>query len=417
MNESIICPQCGTKIELTEAFAKQIRAQIENEFSERFAREKKSILEKASAEASEKFQLELRDLQQQVLEKNNKLKLAETKELEARQLRREMEEMRKHQEALVSEQIEKEKSKLDAKDKARELEFIKQQHAFEEREQLHKIELEKIKQEESKRTWAIATAKLQDEFKLKDADKDRQLDDLRKQIEDLQRKAEQGSQQAQGEVLEVELEKLLLATFRTDKIDPVPKGIRGADVMQHVHTQYGNFCGTILWESKRTKNWSDGWIQKLKDDMREVKANIAVIVTTAMPKELTHLGNQEGIWITDFSTAVGLATALREGLIEIAKMKTSMVGKNEKMESLYQYLSGQEFRQRIEAIVESFRAMKDDLDSEKRAMMKQWAKREKQIDRVIESTSKMYGDLQGIIGSSLQPIETLELPGARSEIE
>ena len=235
------------------------------------------------------------------------------------------------------------------------------------------------------------------------------MESMRKQIEELRRKAEQGSQQLQGEVQELELEEILRAAFPFDSIEPVPKGIRGADVLQKVHNQSGHFCGTILWESKQTKAWSDAWIAKLKDDQREVKAEIAVILTTTLPKGVDAFNQVDGVWITNYKSLMGLTTALRINLIQLSNTKLASVGKGEKMEALYNYLSGVEFRQRIEAIVEAFSTMKQDLDQEKRAMTKIWAKREKQIERVVTSTAGMYGDIQGIVGASLPELKGLEL--------
>jgi hypothetical protein len=332
--------------------------------------EKLNLEERVRKETQESIGIELKDLKYQVEEKDRKLKEALDNELRMRQ----------------------------------------QQRNLEEREKNVQLEVQRKLDEGNKKIWASAASKFNEDHRLKDAEKDKKIADMLQQIEDLKRKAEQGSQQTQGEVLEIELENLLRATFRSDDIQPVPKGIKGADVIQKVYTKLGNFCGTILWESKQTKSWSDTWLQKLKDDQREVKANLAVIVSIALPKNIKTIGLMEGIWITDFSTVVGLATALREGMIEVARTKASLVGKNEKMEHVYAYLSGQEFRQRIEAVVESFVNMKSDLDAEKRSMEKIWSKREQQITRVIKNTAGLYGDLQGIIGVALQPIAKLELP-------
>jgi hypothetical protein len=170
-------------------------------------------------------------------------------------------------------------------------------------------------------------------------------------------------------------------------------------------------CGCIIWESKRTKAWSDGWVQKLKDDQRNAKAEIAVLVSSVLPKEINRFGLYQGLWVADFASAVGLSTALRVNLIDIARASNALQGENEKMKLIYKYLSGTAFKQRVEAIVESFVAMKNDLDTEKRSMEKIWAKREGQIERVINNTAGMYGDLQGIIGSALPEVKILELPG------
>ena len=440
------CPKCGTQIELTKAFTSQIEHKLQVEYSLKLEAEKKQIEIRFSKQAEEKFSLELQDLKTQVQEKDEKIKQAQQNELSLRKRQRELDEREKaidqtaeklkeeyNQKYLaeklnLEERVRKEtqesigielkdlKSQVEEKDRKlkealdNELKMRHQQRELEEREKNVQLEVQRKLDEGSKKIWASAASKANEDHRLKDAEKDKKIAEMLQQIEDLKRKAEQGSQQSQGEVLEIELENLLRATFRSDDIQPVPKGIKGADVIQKVYTKLGNFCGTILWESKQTKSWSDTWLQKLKDDQREVKANLAVIVSIALPKNIKTIGLMEGIWITDFSTVVGLATALREGMIEAARTKASLVGKNEKMEHVYAYLSGQEFRQRIEAVVESFVIMKSDLDAEKRSMEKIWSKREQQITRVLKNTAGLYGDLQGIIGGALQPISRLELP-------
>ncbi|MBA7586390.1 hypothetical protein ES708_28388 [subsurface metagenome] len=241
---------------------------------------------------------------------------------------------------------------------------------------------------------------------------------MKKQIENLKRKAEQGSQQAQGEVLELELEDILNSNFTSDNIKPVPKGIKGADVLQEVISPSGQHCGTILWESKRTKTWGDNWIEKLKDDQREAKADTAVLVSITLPKGCKDFSSLSGVWVICFDLVIALATVLRTSLLQISNIKLSSVGKNEKMEILYKYLTGPEFSQRVESIIETFKDMKDGLEQEKRAINKIWAKRDKQIEKVVNSTSGMYGDMQGIIGSSsMRKIEALELKSLPSGIE
>jgi hypothetical protein len=262
-------------------------------------------------------------------------------------------------------------------------------------------EREKVKQD--------ALEKFGEEHRLKDAEKDKVIQDLKAALEDAKRKAEQGSMQTQGEVLELDLENVLKTAFPFDEIEPVPKGIKGADVVQRVFDSNHRLCGVILWEAKRTKNWSDGWIQKLRDDQGEIGADVAVIVTEAMPKDIDDFGLFNAVWVARFNLAIGLATALRVHLMEVAFARLSAVGKNEKMEALYQYLSGPEFRQKVQAIVEAFTVMQAQLDKEKRAMNKIWKEREKQIQRIMSSTTGMYGDMRGIMGASLPEVEVLEL--------
>src|SRR3989344_7143744 len=256
-----------------------------------------------------------------------------------------------------------------------------------------------------------------EEHRLKDAEKDKQIEGMRKTIEELQLKANLTSQQLQGEVLELELEQLLCKEFPYDEILPVAKGIRGADVMQKVFDTNGKACGTIIWESKRTKAWSEEWVVKLKDDLRSSKADIAILITTILPQGVKNFVFRDGIYVTSFDCLIPVAQLIRSSLIQLFITKLINVGKNEKMEVIYNYLSGNEFRQRIEAIVEAFSSMREDLTQEKKVFTKLWSKREKEIDRVISNTIGMHGDLQGLMGASLPEIKALSVASLDLEIE
>ncbi|MCB0832478.1 MAG: DUF2130 domain-containing protein [Bacteroidetes bacterium] len=373
-SQTIKCPRCQNTIELNEAFSAQVKTQVEEQLRQEYNKKFKDELlkreEKIKKEKDEELQNSLKDLEVNLRSKEDRLKEAQQREIELLQKKRELED----------------------------------------REQVLRLEMERKLTDERQKISDDARSRVLEEIRLKDAEKDKHIADLRKQIDELSRRAGQGSQQAQGEIMEVELEQWLRSEFPHDDIKPVPKGIRGADVIQEVFSRAGQKCGSILWESKRTKTWSDQWIQKLKDDQREIKSNVAVIVSAALPKEIAFIGNVEGIWVSDFSTAMGLASVLRAGMIEVSQTRTALIGKNEKMELLYSYLSGPEFRQRIEAVVETFSGMKADLDTEKRAMDRLWQKREKQIERVIQNTTRLYGELEGIMGISLPVVSTLELP-------
>ncbi len=247
-------------------------------------------------------------------------------------------------------------------------------------------------------------------MRLKVAEKEEQISGMQRQIEDLKRRAEQGSQQLQGEVLELELESLLRAKFPTDVFEPVPKGEFGGDIVHRVIGPSNQLCGTILWESKRTKNWSDGWLAKLRGDQRAAKADIALMVTSVLPKNTSSFDLVDGVWVTEANCAIPVAIALRQSLIQLSGARQAAQGQQTKMELVYQYLTGPRFKQRIEAIVEKFSDMQSDLDKERKATIRLWAKREGQIRGVIESTVGMYGDLQGIAGKALDEIEGLSLP-------
>jgi hypothetical protein len=232
---------------------------------------------------------------------------------------------------------------------------------------------------------------------------------MQRQIEELKQRAEQGSQQLQGEVQELELEATLLARFPLDVIEPVPKGEHGGDILHRVVGAHGKICGTIIWECKRTKNWSDGWLSKLRHDQRAAKAEIALIISHVLPKEVATFDLIDGVWVSDPRYAIPIANILRQGLIDQTAARQLSDGQQTKMDLVYQYLTGPRFRHRIEAIVEKFSDMQEDLDKERRTMTRQWAKREEQIRGVIDATAGMYGDLQGIAGKTLQEIEGLNI--------
>jgi hypothetical protein len=464
LNE-IRCPNCGELIPISEAISHQIaektRAELKAEtlqqqkaltaretelkakedsletvISDRLKAGQAKLLKDAQEHARQAVSLEIEDLKRQAAEKDRKLSALQKTELELRKQARELEDREKtldlELQRKLSEERERIKSetlkqardsvsleitdlKAQAAEKDRrladaeksELELRKQKRDLEEKSKrlevdvARKIDAERAKIEED------TARQVHEEYRLKDAEKDKKLQDALRVNEELRRKLQQGSQQIQGEVLELELEQVLRTNFPLDHIEPVPKGIGGADVIQKVISRSGNLCGTIVWESKRTKAWSDGWPQKLKDDQRVVKADIAVLVSEMLPKDCKNFAQYDGIWISNSQCAVGLAAALRAQLVEVAIIKLAAVGKNEKMETLYRYLSGSEFRQRVEAIVEAFVAMQDDLQEERRITERRWAKREKQIQKVISNTSGMYGDFQGLIGSSLQSIPSL----------
>ena len=208
---------------------------------------------------------------------------------------------------------------------------------------------------------------------------------------------------------------MLKNEFPHDAITEISKGVRGADCIQEVFTPGGHSCGKILWESKRTKNWSNAWVDKLKEDQREAKADIAAIISQALPEGLHHVGHLGGVWVSDFASAIGMAYILRASLTQVAVARASVVGKNEKMEMLYEYLSGVEFRNTVQGVIESFTAMREDLEAEKRATERQWAKREKQATKAIVNMARMYGGVQGIVGKALPAIPALELSGGEEK--
>jgi hypothetical protein len=293
--------------------------------------------------------------------------------------------------------------------------LIRQKRELDDARRELELTVEKRVQDGLLATREQAKKEAEESLKLKVLEKEQTIASMQTQIEELKRRAEQGSQQLQGEVQELELEALLRAKFPRDTIEPVPKGEFGGDALQRVMGPLGQLCGTILWESKRTKNWSDGWLVKLRDDQRTAKADIAIIVSQTLPKAVESFDLVDGIWVTNAKSVFSLAVALRHSLIELASARQALDGQQTKTEMVYQYLTGPRFRHRIEAIVEAFSSMQEDLDREKKAITKQWAKREEQIERVMQATVGMYGDLQAIAGKSFQEIEGLELTALESK--
>jgi hypothetical protein len=452
--ETIKCPKCGAEFKISEAISQEyessVKAKYEKEIEIRLKEERSTLEAKAKTDADDRIKKGLAALNSQLTEKDRRIESlakqeAEFKEKETQHARKEADLNRmldkKEEEFLarlrderakienatekkVKEQLDlelvdlknqvEEKSKRLDLAKQQELELRKKQRSLDEKEQSMELEFIKRIQEEKRQLAEKITRESDESHKLKDAEKDKQLGDMKMQIEELKRKAEQGSQKTQGEVLEIELEKLLRQEFQFDAFEPVASGVKGGDILQTVKTQGGRDCGKILWETKRTKNWSDAWIQKLKDDQRDSKADVAVIVSEILPKGFHHFRQIDTVWVADIPSAISLAIALRTVLIQVARTKDVQTGKEEKMEIVYNYLTGPEFRNRVQAIMESFISLKRDLDSEKRAMENIWAKREKQIDRVVTNIAGMRGDLEGIAGPALPSIKLLEL-GADSE--
>jgi hypothetical protein len=263
----------------------------------------------------------------------------------------------------------------------------------------------------SEKAWKGAREKVDQEHALKDAENEKKITEMTKQIGDPQKKLEQGPIQRQLEIQELQLEDMLREAFPCDKIEPVAPGKKGADIEQIVLNERNRPCGSILWESKRTKNWSDAWIEKVKSDQRECKAEVAVIASEAMPLGIDGFGYKDGVWVSDIPSTLGLATALRFYLMQLFQVRAATEGMTDMKDLVYKYLTGNEFKQRIEGMVEACRMMRDELDRERTAIEKSWASREKQITAIGRNLAGVFGDLTGL-GAQLQPVKTLELPGA-----
>ncbi len=412
---TIICPNCRTEIPLTESLAAPMLAATRRQFEQQLAQKDEDIAKREQGLRDKEKQLAdaKRTLDEQIAdqvaaqlkaerarviaEEARKAKLASAAELEEK-----VRELGELQEVL---KIRDEKLAEAQKAQA---ELIRKQRELDDAKRELELTVEKRVQEGLTEVRTQAKREAEEGLKLKVLEKDQTIASMQQKIEELKQKAEQGSQQLQGEVQELELESLLRAKFPFDTIEPVPKGQFGGDALQRVMSASGQACGTILWEFKRTRNWSDGWLTKLREDQRAAKADVAVLVSQALPKGVESFDVVDGVWVTSPRAALPVATVLRHSLQQVSMARAISEGQHTKTEMVYQYLTGPRFRHRVEAIVEAFSSMQDDLDKERKAIMKQWAKREEQIERVMGATVGMYGDLQGIAGKSLQEIEGLE---------
>ncbi|HEX9591944.1 MAG TPA: DUF2130 domain-containing protein [bacterium] len=407
---TITCPSCKTEIKLTESLAAPLIAATRRDFEQRLARKDADVAKREAAlherEAALAKAQDAIDDQVAAKVKQERATIAAEEAKKARlALATDLDQQAKTI-AELQEVLDQRDAKL-AEAQQAQADLIRKQRELDDAKRELALTVEKRVQAGLDATRDQARKEAEEQLGLKVAEKEQTIAAMQRQIEDLKRRAEQGSQQLQGEVLELELEAQLRAQFPRDTIEPVPKGEHGGDVLHRVAGPLGP-CGTILWESKRTKNWSDGWLPKLRDDQRAAQAEIAILVSQALPKEVESFALVDGVWIVHPRVALPVAMTLRHSLIEVASARQAGEGQQTKMEIVYQYLTGPRFRQRVQAIVEAFSTMQEDLDKEKKAITKQWAKRAEQIDRVMQATVGMYGDLQGIAGKTLQEIEGLE---------
>lgn len=397
-NNQITCPYCNKKFALTKAITSQIEDQLKNEHDHEIDQ-----LKKKQEDDIVKIQ---KEIEKKIQDKYDKQYDADLKRIKSDALKKAKKEI--NEELFEKdEELAEVNKKLQAFRK-KEVSLQKKERELEESKHTMTVEFNDKLTKEIKKAYAESKEKTEEEYKLKMAEKDKVINDLNKQMKEGQKKAEQGSMQLQGEVLELEIEDILKKYFSEDSIEPVSTGKKGGDIIQVVKFGSGKVAGKILWELKRTKNWSNSWLNKLKEDQRQIHAEIAVIASEVIPDDINNFGFSEGVWITDIKYILGLATALRENLKSVALIKTANEGKTDKAEMVYNYLTGTYFKQRVESILEAYVEMQSDMDSEKRLMEKSWAKREKQIERFIKNISGMYGDLQGL-GATLPNVKLLQI--------
>jgi hypothetical protein len=374
VEDIVVCPKCGTEIPVTKALKDSIESRVAEEYGKRLETEVEERLGKERGklreEINEEFLAKNDELNEKIKVKEKHLQEARERESEERKKRLEMEENLREQKLVFERKMEEERGKM--------------------REDLRR--------------------EYDEEFNLKNREIRQNNESLMKQVQELKQKLEQGSQQLQGEAFEVEIEELLRSAFPFDTIEPIPPGTKGPDLIQTVKTTTGVGSGAIAWEAKRTKEWNDEWVVKLKGDLLRFNAEMGVIVSKTLPKDINTFGVREGIVVTGFESVFPLAVLLRTNILEIARQRRLGESSTETKEILYSYLTSAQFRQRVEAITEGIIRMRSDVYAEKRAMERQWAKRIKELEKAVTGISGIYGDLQGIVGPSLQNVKALNLP-------
>jgi hypothetical protein len=411
----IKCPNCGNEFDVQEVLSADAEQKIRQEYEKLLQQSRNQVsLEKKKLEEDQKLFEEKRKNENELFQQRLQ---AEKQKLETeinQQLRKSIAADFEYKLQLLQQSAKDNEEKLKTA-RLKEMEYLQKEEALKVKEQEIELEAKRAMQKERERLSdeirkmeAQKNEAKEHEHQLKQKELEKQLEDQRKMIDEMKRKAEQGSMQLQGEVQELLLEEILKDHFPFDGIGEVGKGVEGADCIQVVRNHLGHECGKIIFESKRTKSFNSGWIEKLKADMRNKQADVAILVTQAYPKEMTCFGEKDGVWICSFSEVLALTNALRHTIIRIAETKKAEENKGEKMQMLYGYLTGIEFRQQIETIVEGFLSMKNSISKERIQMEKIWKEREKQLERVLLSTSGMYGSIKGIAGASIGNIPLLE---------
>jgi len=455
----ITCPHCHNEIKLTESLAAPLidatRKQFEQKLADQntevvkreqtikdreaqLAKDKESVdkavadklkaeRDKLTADAAKREQT-FKDREAALVKEKDSLDASVAEKLKSERAKIAADEAKKAKLALGDEleQKAKENADLTAVIKARDeklaearkaqVELLKKERELADAKSAMELTIETRITESLAKVRESAKKDAEQELSLKVIEKDLTIKSMVEEIDSLKRKAEQGSQQLQGEALEWQLETMLTGKFLHDRIDPVPKGEHGGDILHRVNLPTGTSCGTILWETKRVRNWQDGWLPKLRNDQRTAKAEIAVLVSTVLPKDVDTFDQIDGVWIVHPRCILPVAMSLRNMLIEVTTARQAGEGQQTKMEMVYAYLTGPKFRLRVEALAEAFTSMNEDLFKEKKAVLKQWAKREEQINRMMEATVGMYGELQGIAGKTLGEIEGLGIAHVQQEL-
>ena len=405
----IVCPKCSHQIPLTESIAAPLLEAERRDFQKQLAARDVEFASKAEDLRQQQDELlkALEGFEEQIKQRLD----ADRKQIAVAEAKRAREQVAGDLDGLTqrlaeSEQLLEERNLKLAEAQRAQAEALRKQRELDDRTRELDVTIEKRVQASQAELTAKARQDAADELRSQVSQKDTQIESLGRTVEELKRKLEQGSQQTQGEAFELELENLLQGKFPLDLIEPVAKGETGGDIVQTVNAQLGSPAGVILWELKNTKNWSDSWLPKLRDNKRAANADVALIISTALPKGVETFDLVDGVYVAHPRCALPVALTLRQGLFA----RTTQAGQQSKAEQVYQYLTGSRFKQRIEAIVERFKDMRDDIDKERRFMVKAWAKREAQVTTMIESTFGMVGDLHGIMGQAMPELSSIEDP-------
>jgi hypothetical protein len=414
---TIQCPNCGQNIDVKDILYHQVDEELKKKYNDELTKERQKFQHQAEAVNKEKADLESAklQLQEQISQGIREGVNSEKQKLEQK-LRGQLEEEQSERISAMRQELagkteqlkEFNRAKSDIERLKREKDELRAAMELETEKKLNQLlaeEREKIRKTEESR------------IQLKVSEKDQVISQLKEQLQEAHRKAEQGSMQLQGEVQELAIEEWLTEQFPLDTIEEIKKGQRGADCLQIINTHSRQNCGSIYYESKRTKAFQPAWIEKFKSDIQERGADIGVLVTESMPSDMERLGLKDGVWVCDFEEFKGLCKVLRESVIRLSRAVAVQENKGDKMGMLYDYLTGNEFRMQVEAIVEGFTQMQTDLESEKRSMQGIWKKREKQIQKVLLNTNHMYNSVKGIAGNAIQAVPLLELPPLEDDEE
>jgi len=413
-SSKIECPNCAHEFSVEDSISKNIEEKFKREFQ---LKQQEILIEKEKQDKIwQEKQLKLKEEQfefeqrRKKAQEEYKIKMEADREKIKLELKAKAQEEAQEQQAAKMKVYEEEATKKSVEIKAlkeKEIAFLQKEKALKDQQDQLELKIKKEKLETEKLVEERIKKQEAEKHEMQKREFQKKMDDQQKLINEMKRKAEQGSMQMQGEVQELAIEEVLKAQFPFDIIEEVSKGIRGADCIQTVRNNIGIECGKIVYESKRTKNFTNDWIEKLKEDMRREGADVPVLITETLPKDQSSFALINGVWVCSFAEFKSLAFALRDGLIRVQKVQDANENKGDKMQMLYSFLTGNEFKSQVEAIIEGFNILRLDLDREKKAMLNIWKKREKQIEKVITNTINMYSSVEGIAGSAIQPIQSL----------